>query len=92
METPWDRQQTTEEKKEKEKKYILGNYTQEWSSRLWTWDLSGRGLCEFNGGAGWPEAEHERIRVLTYRTAEAEESLSNQRAAAVRQIKSMSAD
>lgn len=33
-----------------------------------------------------------RELVLTYRTAEAEESLSNQRAAAVRQIKSVSRD
>lgn len=36
----------------KKKKNILGNYTQVWSSCLRTWDLSGRGLCEFNGGAG----------------------------------------
>lgn len=32
--------------------HILGNYTQEWSSHLRAWNLSGRGLCEFNGGAG----------------------------------------
>lgn len=49
---PLEKDRGPQRKKKNEEKNILGNYTQEWSSRLRTLDLSSRGLCEFNGGAG----------------------------------------
>lgn len=43
--------QTVDHGERERRKKILGNYTSV-ESFLWSGDLSGHGLCEFNGGAG----------------------------------------
>lgn len=52
--------------------------TQVWSTFLYSGNLSGHRLCEFNGRDCRPEAEQGRISVSTCESAEAEEAVTNQ--------------